>query len=340
MTTDNTNNNGGWGDWPEDEPKEEPSQEPTPSKEAPARPPLPPPTEELPLPQPTDEPPEVPAESEKLQEGGKREEREPLPPPEEGNDDVTQSENGEKKTSFGGGWGGKHSNGSADIVFLIDVTGSMSPCIQALKNSIKRFLSELANGTGDIKPVEDWRARIVGYRDYPADKDSSYGWLNEFDFTRDTTLLETQLDSLKARGGGDDPESLLDAVSVVLDAGVLPDDYQKEVNDKRWRSNIQAAHILVIFTDAPFHETMSVPGHEGETYDDLNRRLIDFRTHGFLFIPGSEQYETSFAETSNMILQDCGAGADGLGEVMSNPVKLRDILIRLQRGISRSSQAW
>ena len=229
----------------------------------------------------------------------------------------------------------KRSNGSADIVFLVDVTGSMEPCIDALKRSIKHFLHELANGSGEIKAVEDWRARIVGYRDYPEDYGTSYGWLNECSFTRTTAALEKFIDSMVATGGGDEPESLLDAISVILDEGELPE--QCEDNDKRWRTRDRAARILVVFTDATYHEKVSVPKHIGETFDTVADRIMNFGIHGFMFVPDFPQYEDSFGEISNFILQGCGSGADGLGVVMSNPEKLREILYRLQKGISRSA---
>src|SRR5437764_12010197 len=70
--------------------------------------------------------------------------------------------------------------GIADIVFLIDATGSMGPCINAVKQNIKTFVTTMTtpdpNG-GAV--VREWRAKIVGYRDldytdHPAYVDNNF----------------------------------------------------------------------------------------------------------------------------------------------------------------------
>ena len=230
--------------------------------------------------------------------------------------------------------------GAADIVLLVDVTGSMTPCINALRDSIKKFMTELAEGSAEIEPVDDWRARVVGYRDYLHDAKETYGWLCDNDFTRDVDELKHQLDKLTAKGGGDEPESLLDAIQVVLDAGELSANEQEVTNGKQWRNYTQASRILVVFTDASYHESMSVPGHEGETFDNLAEKIHAFRLHGFVYVPNIPQYEQSFEELSRFIITYCGNGAESLGNTMSDPEKLRDILQRLKRGISRSSASF
>ena len=61
--------------------------------------------------------------------------------------------------------------GIADIVFLIDVTGSMSHCIDALQANLQSFVQVMTHGDGSPNSsgplVSDWRIKVVGYRDYP-----------------------------------------------------------------------------------------------------------------------------------------------------------------------------
>ena len=46
--------------------------------------------------------------------------------------------------------------GVADIVFLIDVSGSMAPAIDALKANIGTFVESLSKGEGNnVSPVRD-----------------------------------------------------------------------------------------------------------------------------------------------------------------------------------------
>ena len=56
--------------------------------------------------------------------------------------------------------------GIADIVFLLDATGSMGPCINAVKQNIKTFVQTLTTPTPNgAAVVKDWRAKVMGYRD-------------------------------------------------------------------------------------------------------------------------------------------------------------------------------
>src|SRR5262245_56764454 len=100
--------------------------------------------------------------------------------------------------------------GVADIVFLLDATGSMAPCIDALKKNIETFVEPLtAKGANNTNPVKDWRARVIGYRDF---EDSEAEPFVDNPFVRDAEALKAQLTGLDAAGGGDEAESLLDAL--------------------------------------------------------------------------------------------------------------------------------
>src|SRR5205823_10862629 len=56
--------------------------------------------------------------------------------------------------------------GVADIVFLLDATGSMGPCINAVKQNIKTFAQTFTTPTPNGPAVvKDWRAKVMGYRD-------------------------------------------------------------------------------------------------------------------------------------------------------------------------------
>ncbi len=103
--------------------------------------------------------------------------------------------------------------GSLDLIFLIDLTGSMGGCITGLKNNITTFFTSLVNGDADHEPITNWRAKVVGYRDYFDDYGSSYyPWYEDHEWTSDVDTLISQISACVASGGGDGPESLLDAV--------------------------------------------------------------------------------------------------------------------------------
>src|ERR1044072_765823 len=97
--------------------------------------------------------------------------------------------------------------GVVDIIFLLDVTGAMQPCIDALKNNIGTFIDTLTTkGPNNESPVKHWRAKAVGYRDFKTDPVPFV----DSEFVEDPSALKGQLAALRAEGGGDEPESLLD----------------------------------------------------------------------------------------------------------------------------------
>lgn len=51
--------------------------------------------------------------------------------------------------------------GVADIVFLIDISGSMKPCIDALRANIELFIDFLSAGNAN-EGLRDWRGKVVG----------------------------------------------------------------------------------------------------------------------------------------------------------------------------------
>ncbi len=175
--------------------------------------------------------------------------------------------------------------GIIDLVFLVDATGSMQPCIDALKASIGLFIDTLtspgANGDGLVK---DWRAKVVAFRDFTSDGGAPF---EDNPFVRDAAALKGQLSSLRTEGGGDEPESLLDAVYQLLD-GTLAGAGQAE-DPGKWRKGVK--RFLVIFTDASFHPQMV----RGGDWNDIMNLLTTNKIFVSLFAPDMEQYNDSFA---------------------------------------------
>lgn len=165
--------------------------------------------------------------------------------------------------------------GVLDVVFLIDVTGSMQPWIDSVKENIRHFFSEL--GKSEVCTIKDWRAKIVGFRDYEEDGPSM--WLEDNSFTTDVNELKRQLDSLCACGGGDIPESMLDALYTIV-TGPQSEDVETALPGE-WRERHVARRAVVVFTDAPFKDPMAAPNCAGGTSEDV-RVALDAR-HIMLF---------------------------------------------------------
>jgi hypothetical protein len=178
--------------------------------------------------------------------------------------------------------------GVADIVFLIDVSGSMAPVIDALRRNIEVFIDSLSVGdANNASPVKDWRAKVVGYRD--AEHDGP-GWFDDHPFVRDAVALKAQLAALKAQGGGDEPESLLDALYKIATMPAAPKGAQGE-EPTMWRYRSDAARVVVVFTDASLRETMSIPEAKGGGMQDVANVIMANRIILSLFAPNFEVYD-------------------------------------------------
>ena len=94
--------------------------------------------------------------------------------------------------------------GKADIVFVVDTTGSMGTEIANVRNNIEEFVSKLENNNVDV------RLGLVEYKDIYEDGRKS---TKSYDWYMDVIEFKTQLSNLIITGGGDGPESLVDALA-------------------------------------------------------------------------------------------------------------------------------
>jgi hypothetical protein len=168
--------------------------------------------------------------------------------------------------------------GVVDIVFLLDITGSMQHCIDSLKANISTFVDSLTGkDPNNDCPVKHWRAKVVGFRDYTCDKVP----LEDNPFVEDASALRRQLTTLTASGGGDEPESLLDAIYVVCKQPQMTKG-DVELDPAKWRYRSDAARVLVAFTDATYHPKMTVVSG---TVDDVINAIHENRILLNLYAP-------------------------------------------------------
>jgi hypothetical protein len=191
------------------------------------------------------------------------------------------------------------SKGVIDLVFLLDVSGSMQECIDAVKGSIGSFINTLSGTDANNEvPVKDWRIKICGYRDHA---DDSTDWFVDHPFVRDVPSLQAQLDAptMQATGGGDEPESLLDALyklAKMEQAGV-----QETELAGKWRSRGAATRVVVFFTDASYKTPMTIPEATGGAVQDVIAAVMGSRIILCGFAPSSEGYmELAAADRTEM----------------------------------------
>src|SRR6266446_5385816 len=120
---------------------------------------------------------------------------------------------------------------SVEVAFVLDTTGSMGGLIEGAK----RKIWSIATAIVDSNPDADIRMGLVAYRDIGDDYVT-----RTFDLTTDIQDLYANLLELKARGGGDWPESVNEALDVA-------------VNKLRWTPASDVRRIVFLVGDAPPH---------------------------------------------------------------------------------------
>lgn len=101
--------------------------------------------------------------------------------------------------------------GQADIVFIVDTTGSMGSYITNVKNNISMFVDEITEA--GITPY----FALVEYKDIINDGLGSTNTKKNTDnsnWFRNADDFKNQLGKLGVSGGGDEPETLIDALEM------------------------------------------------------------------------------------------------------------------------------
>ena len=120
---------------------------------------------------------------------------------------------------------------AVEVAFVLDTTGSMGGLIEGAK----RKIWSIATAIVDSNPDADIRMGLVAYRDIGDDYVT-----RTFDLTTDIQDLYANLLELKARGGGDWPESVNEALDVA-------------VNKLLWTQASDVRRIVFLVGDAPPH---------------------------------------------------------------------------------------
>ncbi len=230
---------------------------------------------------------------------------------------------------------GTSTRGVADIVFLIDATGSMDTCIGELKKNLSTFIDTLVSKDGNNEsPVRNWRAKVVGFRD--CEVDSQYHVDNPF--VEDAETLKSQLAALKADGGGDEPETLLDSLYKVCamgatEAGAPPDPF-------RWRHHRDAHRFVFVFTDATFKRPMRLSELNGGEVDDVINCIHANRVLLYLFAPQWPGYDELAAADRSEYYTVGEIGHDpqaALRRYTQDTSNFQKILASLAKSVSKSS---
>jgi len=130
-----------------------------------------------------------------------------------------------------------------DIVFVLDITESMQPYIDAVKQNMINFAQDLAQNH------RDYRLGLVTFEDYVVSAYPDCNCPYSKTMTPDAQKFTEWVGTLHAGGGGDIPEDPLDAL---VYAATLP-----------FRPEAQG--IIIMITDAPPHVAGDGPDRTGDS---------------------------------------------------------------------------
>ncbi len=136
------------------------------------------------------------------------------------------------------GWGSPAAGAEAaklkpkvEVCFVLDTTGSMTGLIEGAKQKIWSIANQMASA----KPTPEIRIGLIGYRD----RGDEYV-TRAYDLTNDIDAVYGHLQSFRAGGGGDMPESVNEAL-------------QEAVQKMTWSADKKALKIIFLVGDAPPH---------------------------------------------------------------------------------------
>lgn len=130
---------------------------------------------------------------------------------------------------------------AVDIVLCIDATASMGPTLNNVKRSALSFPGRLAEEMkAKGRGISSLRLKVIAFRDFGDRADDAIVESAFLSVPAELDEFERTVRALEPRGGGDIPESGLEALALAMAA-----DWETGLDRRR--------HVIVVFTDAPAH---------------------------------------------------------------------------------------
>lgn len=199
---------------------------------------------------------------------------------------------------------------NVDVVMCMDVTGSMSGLINTVKKNALNFYDIFEKACVESNIIlSSLNTQVIAFRDKNEDKD----WLLKSDvyaMPDDRELFSGFVNGLRATGGGDIPESGLEA----LDTAFSRDDWGKDDGYHR--------QVVILWTDAPYLT--------GSSYTDLTLENVQLKWDSMpsgrrlvLFAPnGTQSNGGSWSDLDSWInvmhLTDTSTGFENIDYVIDN----------------------
>ena len=204
-----------------------------------------------------------------------------------------------------------------DVVFCIDGTGSMVPCIENVKNHARRFHLEFVSAMTELgSEIDSMRVKVIVFRDYKDDGESAMVQSPFFELPGDDADFSKYMADITAGGGGDTPENGLEALYLAMKS-----DFTTGSKDRQ---------VIVLFSDAdalPLGERASAPGYPADMVDedgflqtwacigqDSSLKLREKNKRMVIFAPAETKYQELKSKLNRSIFEPVNM-ATGLSDI-------------------------
>ena len=185
-----------------------------------------------------------------------------------------------------------------NIALVVDTTGSMAGDIETVKENLSAFVKEIA-ASGAIP-----RIALIEYKDIQCDGDDSTVVHKTPDYSvwyDDAGQMVAEIEKLEAYGGGDSPESLVDALGYVT-------------NDSVMTFNRYAAKFAFVLTDAAYNNA------NRWGYKDMNDAIAQLSAKGIqtTVVTHKDYYADTWDEVTDGYIIGDGSGFLSLSDVYAD----------------------
>lgn len=162
----------------------------------------------------------------------------------------------------------KWTPGNADIVFIIDRTGSMGGAIEKVKSNIDGFVNRLSSNGVDVK------LGLVTYGEVNSGEP-----IIKKEFTSDLDTFKSNLNNINVSGGGDWYESGLEGIADTTNGAIT------------YSFRDEAPKHFILVTDAPIHDNNSdSDGGDSLSTFDIDDVANDLKIKGIKLTVVSSMY--------------------------------------------------
>ncbi|MBI3174518.1 MAG: VWA domain-containing protein [Chloroflexi bacterium] len=203
---------------------------------------------------------------------------------------------------------------TVDIVLCIDSTGSMGSIIGRVKSSALKFYEDVSEKMAEKdKVIDSLRLKVISFRDYFVDGKDAMIESEFFLLPKDKEAFTAFVETIRADGGGDEPENGLEALALAIKSEWAT------TGDRR-------RQIIVIWTDASAHplekdgKPSGYPKNMPSNFDELadmwdGQGFVNHAAKRLIIYAPDAYAWTDIATNWEMALHFPSKGGEGLADI-------------------------